>query len=274
MLRAPGDHGRDVRLLQLETEDRPGLLDLLLPVGAPVGDHRLDLRVLPRVEDLEREILELPLQGVDPEAVRERRVDLERLLRLLHLLLLPEVLDRPHVVEAVGELDEDDPDVLGHRDDHLAVVLGLRLLAARELDPRQLRDTLDELRDLGAELGAELVELGVGVLEDIVQERGRDRLLVEMELGADAGYAPWVVDELLAGAPHLTAMAGLGGLERTADEVVVDARVVRLDAGQQLLDEVLVMRLSADDRHEAQCTARTSRFPPSGRGEHMEDEPI
>ena len=208
------------------------LLDLLLPVGAPVGDHRLDLRVLARVEDLEREILELPLEGVDPEAVRERRVDLEGLLRLLHLLLLAEVLDRPHVVEAVGELDEDDPDVLGHRDDHLAVVLGLCLLAARELDPRQLRDALDELRDLGAELGPELVELGVGVLQDVVQERGRDRLLVEMELGADAGDAARMVDELLAGAPHLTAMTGLRGLECAPDQIVVDPGLYALDAGR------------------------------------------
>ena len=32
------------------------------------------------------------------------------------------------------------------------------------------------------------------------------------------------------------------------------------------------MRLSADDRHEAQCTGRTSRFPPSGRGVHTEHD--
>ena len=135
-------------------EDRGGLVDLRLAIGAPIGDHRLDLGVLARVEDLEREVLELPLDRVDAEPVRERRVDLERLLRLLHLLLLAEVLDRPHVVEAVGELDQDDAHVLGHRDDHLAVVLGLRLLAAREADARQLGDALDEVRDLRAELGA------------------------------------------------------------------------------------------------------------------------
>jgi hypothetical protein len=54
-----------------------------------------------------------------PEPVRERRVDLERLLRLLHLLLLAQVLDRAHVVQPVGELDQDDADVLRHRHDHL-----------------------------------------------------------------------------------------------------------------------------------------------------------
>ena len=104
------------------------------------------------MQRLEGEILELPLERVDAEPVRERRVDLERLLRLLDLLLLAEVLDRAHVVQPVRELDQDHADVLGHRDDHLAVVLGLRLLARLELDPRQLGDALDELRHLVSEL--------------------------------------------------------------------------------------------------------------------------
>ena len=164
-------------------DDRPPR-DVLLAVGAALGDHRLDLGVLARVQRLEREVLELPLQRVDAEPVRERRVDLERLLRLLHLLLLAEVLDRAHVVEAVGELDQDHAHVLRHRDDHLPVVLGLGVLAALELDPRQLRDALDELRDLVAELGPELVELELGVLDDVVEQRRGERLLVEVELGA------------------------------------------------------------------------------------------
>ena len=201
------------------------------------------------MKDLEREVLELPLERVDTEPVRERRVDLECLLGLLHLLLLAEVLDRPHVVEAVGKLDEDDPDVLGHRDDHLPVVLRLGLLAARELDPRQLRDALDQLSDVGAELGAHLVELGLGVLDDVVQEGRGDRLLVEVELRADAGNTPGVVDELLAGSTHLPAVPLLRVLERPADQLAVDARVVRLDARDQLLDEVLVLPPGADDRH-------------------------
>jgi hypothetical protein len=51
----------------------------LLPVGASLAHHRLDLRVLPRVERLEGQVLQLPLHRMDPEPVRERRVDLERL---------------------------------------------------------------------------------------------------------------------------------------------------------------------------------------------------
>ena len=138
VLRAAGDLGRDVDLRARRRGPRPPSRPRLA-VGAALGHHRLDLGVLARVEDLERAVLELPLDRVDTEAVRERRVDLERLLRLAHLGLLALVLDRAHVVEAVGELDQDDADVLRHRDDHLPVVLGVRLLAALEGRPGQLR---------------------------------------------------------------------------------------------------------------------------------------
>ena len=157
-------------------------------------------------------------------------------MRLLHLLLLAQVLDRAHVVEAVGELDQDHAHVLRHRDDHLAVVLGLGLLAALELDPRQLRDALDELRDLVAELGADLLDVGVGVLDDVVQERGGDRLLVEVELGADLRDAPRVVDEVLAGAALLALVRVRGEGEGAREQVAVDVRVVGRDGRDQLVD--------------------------------------
>ena len=181
MLRAAGDVDGDVDLLELAAQHVGGLGDVALAVGAALGDHRLDLGVLARVERLEGEVLELPLERVDAEPVRERRVDLERLPRLLDLLLLAEVLDRAEVVEAVGELHEDDPHVLGHRHDHLPVVLGLRLLAGLELDARQLCDAVDERGDLVAELLAHGLELDAGVLDDVVEERGGDGLLVEAQ---------------------------------------------------------------------------------------------
>ena len=78
---------------------------------------------------LEREILELPLDLPDAQAVRERRVDVHRLPGDALLLLRRERRERAHVVEAVAELDDHDPQVVGHREQHLADVLGLMLVA-------------------------------------------------------------------------------------------------------------------------------------------------
>ena len=120
---------------QLLGDDLAGLVDVALALAALLGDQPLDLVVLARMQRLEGEVLELPLDGVDTEPVGDRRVDVERLARLLDLLLLGHRRDRAHVVQPVGELDQDDPDVRGHRHHHLAVVLGLRLVARLEGQP-------------------------------------------------------------------------------------------------------------------------------------------
>jgi len=82
-----------------------------------------------------------------PRPVRQRRVDVQRLLRDALLRVGTHVLQRAHVVRAVGQFDQDDPDVLGHRDQHLAEVLRLLLLDAdrlRGLEGAKLGDALDQ----------------------------------------------------------------------------------------------------------------------------------
>ena len=152
-------------------------------------------------------------------------------------------------MEAVGELDEDDADVLRHRDDHLAVVLGLGLLARLELDAGQLRHAVDELRDLFAELFLHVVERRLGVLDDVVEKRSGDRLLVELQARKDQRDAVRVVDEVLAGAPLLAVMGPRREAKCAAEQVAVDVRVVGGDLGEQLVDEALISLVKLEDGH-------------------------
>ena len=151
MLGATGDLGLDPDLDEFLLQVAARLVDVPFALVTLLGDHALDLVVLARVQRLEREVLELPLDRVDAEPVGDRRVDVERLSRLVDLLLLGHRADRPHVVQAIGELDQDHPDVRGHRDHHLAVVLGLRLVARLEGQVGQLGDAVDQAGDLLAE---------------------------------------------------------------------------------------------------------------------------
>jgi hypothetical protein len=98
------------------------------------------------------------------------------------LLLRGQAVQRAHVVEPVGELDQDDPDVLGHREQHLADVLGLLLLVAVGAEARQLGDTVDELCDLRPEALFDIAERELGVLGDIVEERRLDRDRIDAKL--------------------------------------------------------------------------------------------
>ena len=153
------------------------------------------------LEDLEGEVLELPLDLPDPEPLGERRVDLLGLAGDPELLLGRQAVEGPHVVEPVGELDEDDPDVLGHRQEHLPDVLGLLLLVAVGAELRQLRDAVDEPRDLGPEPLLDVLEAVLGVLGDVVEERRGDRDRVDPELGGDLGRRDRMGDVRLARSP-------------------------------------------------------------------------
>ena len=170
---------------RLELGDRP--VDERLAPLAPGVEELGELAEPRRLEDLEREVLELPLDLPDAQALGERRVDLEGLARDPELLLRRQAGERPHVVEAVGELDQDDADVLRHRQEHLPDVLGLLLLERDGRVLAELGHAVDELGDLRAEPLLDVRQRVLGVLGDVVEERGLDRDRVDVELGEDLG---------------------------------------------------------------------------------------
>ena len=160
-------------------EPRPQLLDRPLDVAlaalAPGVELLGELAERLGLEGLEREVLELPLDLPDPEPLGQRRVDLHRLAGDALLLLDRQRAQRAHVVQPVGELDEDDADVLRHRQEHLPDVLGLLLLVAVGAELRQLGDAVDEVGDLGPEALLDVGEAVLGVLGDVVEQRRRRR---------------------------------------------------------------------------------------------------
>ena len=64
-----------------------------------------------------------------------------------------------------------------------------------------------------AELRPHVFDVGLGVLDDVVEQCSGERLLVETELGADARHPYRVLDEVGAGAP-LLALVEEGALGR------------------------------------------------------------
>src|ERR1043165_1918011 len=133
-----------------------------------------ELAIVFRVQVAKREILELAAQFTHSEPMRDRREDLHRLFGDTLALLGVEVLKRAHVMQAVGEFDEDNAYVVDHRQQHLAHVLGLLFLARDVTDLRDLRETVDEVRYLFPEVTADRFEIDERVFDNIVQETRRD----------------------------------------------------------------------------------------------------
>ena len=98
--------------------------------------------------------------------------------------------------------------------------------------------------DLGAEGGLDVGDGDLGVLDRVVQQRGRERDLVEADVGDDAGHRQRMVDVALAAASRLVAVRFLGGLVGAVDHRHRRLRVpaaVRAEQRRQLVSgDVLV----------------------------------
>ena len=90
-------------------------------------------------------------------------------------------------MQAVGDFDENDADVLGHGQEHLAQVLHLLVFLAGVLHARQLGNALDDVGDGTAELPGDVLVREGGVLNDVVQEGGHNAVLVQAHVGGDVG---------------------------------------------------------------------------------------
>ena len=113
--------------LSVQAELAHGQLDLvfhfgqvLIPLGRAIGHEANDLIVFFRIEDGEREILELPLHRCHAQAVSQRGNDFEGLLRFLSLLFWRQESHGAHVVQAVGHLDHQHAGIVSHGHHHLA----------------------------------------------------------------------------------------------------------------------------------------------------------
>ena len=160
-----------------------------------------------RPKGRESEIVELVLHRLHADALGQRRVYLLGLARdpppFFRLL---DVLQGAHVVQAVGELDHQHPDVVGHREQQLSEILGLGVLDRLQLELGELGHPVDQPRDFLAEQVLDILDGGAGVLDGVVQERRRDRGAVEAELGQNAGDLDRMREIEIARRPDLGAM--------------------------------------------------------------------
>ena len=228
-------HGLDAVFLE---QRRQRVLDLgdhalvaLEDVGQPLDDRAIGLGI----DVAESEFLEFLAHVLHAHAAGERRIDLHRLLGDPQPLGLRHVVERAHVVQAVGELDQKDAHVLGNGEQKLAQVLGLLGLLGDEVELLELGQPLDELAHLGPEQFVDLLARGGRVLDRVVQEGDRDGRLVHMHVGEDGGDFEGMGEVGIAGSALLMAMLLHGVDIGLVEQRFVDVGLVALDALDKLV---------------------------------------
>ena len=183
-----------------------------------------------RLQMLERECLHLAHVFVHADPLCQRRVDIDRLARdPAALVLVLDEVERAHVVQPVAQLDEQHADILAHRQQELAQVFRRALVLGQRLDLRKLGHAVDQPGDLGPEIGLDIVDRGERILDRIVQQRGGDGLLVELEVGHQPGNLDRVAEIGIAARALLRAVL-LHGIDiGVVEHRLVGVRVVGLD---------------------------------------------
>ena len=182
------------------------------------------------------EILQLLAHILHTHASGERGIDIHGLLGDAHPLFRRHRAEGAHIVEPVGELDQENADVIGDRQQELAEILRLGGLLRNEIEALELGEAFDELADLRAEELVDLLARGVGVLDRVVQQRDRDRGLVQMQLGEDRRHFERMREIRVAAGALLRAML-LHGI----DIGPVEERFIEIGLiGRDLLDEFVL----------------------------------
>ena len=209
--------------------------DQLDVVRAHVGQPRLDHRAGLGRQRFEREVLQLLAHVLHAHASGERRVDVERLAGDALALVRRHEAQRAHVVQAVGELDQQHPHIVGDSQQQLAEVLGLLGLLRNQVELLELGEALDQRGDFGAEQPVDFLACRRRVLDRVVQHRRDDRRVVEAQIGEDSRDFQRMAEIGVAGSAQLSAMRLHGVDVGAVQQVLVGVRIVFPNAIDKLV---------------------------------------
>lgn len=169
--------------------------DVLLAIQPALVQQLGDLLVLVGLEVTEGQVLQLPLDMPDAQAVGQRRVDIEDFPGDAVALFLVGVLHRANGAGALGQLDQGDANVVDHRHQHLAQVLHLRLgtqhhgMARIEAgaDRGHAQHALDQLGHHRPEMLVDRFQGDLAFPHASIDDRGDQGLLIQLEVREDLG---------------------------------------------------------------------------------------
>ena len=123
---------------------------------------------------LETEVLELRLNLIKSQSVGYGGIEVECLTSNLILLVGRLRVEGAHIVQTVGNLDENHADVLAHGEKQLLEVLGLGRSLLAENAAADLGESVDNLGNLRSEHIADILNGIVGIFHHIMKQGRAD----------------------------------------------------------------------------------------------------
>ncbi|RMN46324.1 hypothetical protein ALQ59_05621 [Pseudomonas syringae pv. apii] len=217
------------------------LVDQLLAIAPGALDRLVDSRGAHRVHGLETQVFKFDAHTVHAQPIGDGGIDFEGFLGDAAALFTGQDFQCAHVVQAVGELDQNHADVPRHGHGHFLEVFGLSFGFGLEVHLGQFADPVDQFRDGFAKLRAERFLGNTGVFDDVMQHRSHQALMVHVHVSKDIGHRKRMGDVGFTAATAL-AIVGLFGVEiRSADQI----DLVLTEVGRQSVGEGVYARQGA-----------------------------
>ena len=119
------------------------LFDQLFSLATFFLHHMRNLVEFNFIQITEGQILKLPLDAGNPETMGQWRIDLHGLTRNALLLILAQMLEGTHIMQAVCQFDQNDTNILRHGHEHLAMVFRQLLFMGLVLNLPELGHPID-----------------------------------------------------------------------------------------------------------------------------------
>ncbi len=210
-----------------------------------------------RVNVLKGQILELAPYFAHAQTVGDGRVDLHCLARntLAPFRLLDEA-QGSHVVQPVRQFDDDDPDIVHHRQQHFSEALSLAFLGRKEIQLAELGDAVHAPRHVFAKILANILDSDAGILHHVVQQAGLNADQVHPHVGQEVGDHQRMNHVGVAGVTCLELVIVQGEAKGLFELGEIVARPCLPHLGTQVREELIYRRLRRRGRRQAPAGVR------------------
>ena len=201
--------------------------DAFLPFLALHADQVNDAVVSFRINVLQGKVFQLLLDGIDAQAVRQGSIDIQCFPGNGYPAVFRLETERAHVVQAVRQLDQHDPDIPGHGQDHFPEGFSLGFLPVGEVQFVQLGNAVHKVRNLITELCTECFEGDAfAVFNGIMKKPRSNRRGIDHQFSQNGCHQAGVGEISLTGLAELAFMGLFGKLPGFFHELIAIAGVI------------------------------------------------
>ena len=237
MLGPAGDGSFNASFFDVVVEHPHGIIDDFLP-GLPLLLHLPhQVIVFLRVQVMKTEILQFPLNVVNSQTVSQGRIDFNGFLGNALLLFPAEYTKGTHIVEAVRQLDDNHPDILGHGQEHFTEIFQLLVFLVLVVELGEFCHPVHQESHLFAKHHLNVFQRIFRILHHIVEESGHNALGIHFQLRQNVGHRQGMDNIGLTGGPDLGRM----GLAGQLIGLLNGLQTLRIfDIGLHLIHEALI----------------------------------